>query len=406
VIGGAADQLAAALGMPKFPSGATGTTILILEPDIDGHMSEACVTTIRDRIFESFWPKLIDGRNGGPSMDFSFSWNGREVPALRMDHSPTTQAFADAFRRAMASTTAETPLARRAQIKCGSPRKDLGWLGLVRFAAPAVAPATADEEENSEGGPPLHGACHHIALMRSPHFVVRYIPCDQVSAMAWAGVFVADTATDGAFAQAEPPAHDEWNYQLLSDPHGKRFVRVALRRIREAAKEFNAPAAVVSADGRAHPLGELSDLLGGLIPSAEGEGARTPRAGSGGGGSGGGGGGARRPKRPRLEVVGTQLDVVRNTPALVTEFRVEGARGRSVIVVADVGVLLEDGTLESDPPAGASLPRVLRWSAGGRATGGLERFTVAEDGLYSVTVSLPKDAEVSVSLRAEWEAPC
>jgi hypothetical protein len=59
-----------------------------------------------------------------------------------------------------------------------------------------------------------------------------------VSSSEYVGVFKPVASLDSAFARAEPPTHDAWRPNLVSETKHRRFVAVALRSVREIASVF------------------------------------------------------------------------------------------------------------------------------------------------------------------------
>jgi hypothetical protein len=91
-------------------------------------------------------------------------------------------------------------------------------------------------------------------------------------------------------------------------------------------------------------------------------------------------------------------------PALVVPFELRPtARSapRTATVVARARVVLEDGSVEVDPPYGADTPQILSWrnSNGPRIESGDQAsIPVDANGTWSVAVSVPRDAAVEVEL--------
>jgi hypothetical protein len=241
--------------------------------------------------------------------------------------------------------------------------------------------------------------------------VVKYLrgvrpPSDQ---MDYAGVFMVDHTQLGgevemAFALGEPPTHDDWVPETLENRHHKTFVRVGLRRIKEAFTEFAAPVSVSGGADTQQALGAFSEMLGDLLAgSTEGTGARVqplpPPGRCGGAGAGG--------KKSRVELDGaTRIVHVDGKRCLVVPFRVVPAKGASEVRVrATPVVLLEQGT-ERDPPKDAALPRVHSFSRVQKGkeeivTGTGNELTILLAKVTSpwqVRVSLPDETRVRVDL--------
>src|SRR5205814_764634 len=141
-----------------------------------------------------------------------------------------------------------------------------------------------------------------------------------------------------AFALSEPPTHDDWVPETLEDRHHKTFVRVGLRRIKEAFAEFAAPVSVSGGADTQQALGAFSEMLGDLLAgSSEGTGARVqplPPPGNGGGGGAGG-------KNSRVDLDGaTRIVSVDGKRCLAVPFRVVPANGASEVRVRTSPVVL------------------------------------------------------------------
>ena len=55
--------------------------------------------------------------------------------------------------------------------------------------------------------------------MRRVELVVKYLEGPELPApqVEWAGVFINDEDIDSAFADAEPPTHDDWQAHMVED---------------------------------------------------------------------------------------------------------------------------------------------------------------------------------------------
>lgn len=417
VTGAEADALNRLLGGPVREDGQTGTTVFILSPRFDPLKPEQAIERIGQALLHYFWPKLIDGPAGGPSMIFSTSWQGDDIPFPRPEQAPGLALMMRAFRSAV-SGDAEPTVGRVDEIRIHKPKRVLGRVGFVKaFADGPTGLATAESSDDAESlpVPELRGPIHHVALMRAPNFVVRYLETALPSydGMDYAGVFVAATDLDAAFASAEPPTHDDWVYNLLTESGPRSFVKTSLARLKDAAKMFAAPVAQDAPPHVSASMSEFSRLLGGLIPAVEPPGTRgVGRSGSSGGSGRSGpsqaedgrqGGGAPA----RIEVRGEAGFVVhRGASATSIAFQLKGATGFKVKASAEARILTPDG-FEIEPPDGAPLPEILAWlSFDGQVLqegGGTCLLEVTEE-TYSVVVSMPDDAVVSLSLDADDES--
>src|SRR5205814_8745346 len=129
------------------------------------------------------WPKMIAEAE---AMQFSVSWNGTEVAIPDPEQTPPLDGFVAAYRR----------LSSGEPLECYRPKQRLGMLSLHRQLVRAQQPSYPEGFE-----PPLYSPVHHVALLRAPHFVVRYHAGDALAgdAAEYAGVFLAEHEIDDAF---------------------------------------------------------------------------------------------------------------------------------------------------------------------------------------------------------------
>lgn len=407
VTGPDADQLATLFGGPERAMDATGTTIFVLEPMLEGLAPLEAMERVAQTLTYYFWPKLVDGPGGAPTMSFSVRWNGDEIQLPNVNTDPNLGMFAAAFTAAACGEGAD---AKVHAVECLRPRRHLGKAAFVeRFAQPAAEASGVPHDDEAPVLPSvvLETPLQHIAVMRQPHFVVKYMRGPGVSwaIKEYAGVFIADQQLDATFARAEPPTHDDWVADLLTEASDKTAVRVTHARVKSLMDAIAAPAALEAPPYVDQPVAEFSQLLGGLIPAVEPPGSRrhAARQGDGAGGKGGNAGGARPPGGGQpLEVEVSprpELDLADGQRFMRVSLRLRGPAGAVGLVTAAPRVLLLDG-VEKDPPEGAELPVVLAWrSAAGVLEQGVSscRLAVSDDP-YWLDVSMPRDAMVSVSI--------
>jgi hypothetical protein len=422
VTGRDAHDAALALGLRAFEKEETGTTILILLPDFDGREPEDALRFIGSAILRSFWPKMVDGPRGGPTMSFELSWNDVPIAMPKPQDVPPLDGFVKAFANLTAHLGGRKipyPPHSLHPVSSQRPIKQLGTLSLVRFPPSPRLPGT--DVATDEGGP-FTGPSRHTALLRGPHFVVNYLdgPPVPYEHAEYAGVFIASDDAEEAFARSEPPTHDDWSPDMLDNRNDRVFVRVAIRRIKDAMLEFTGAQTIPRGSEGSVPLGAFSDLLGGLIPAERGTGAR-PNGGLGTNtatlaGSDNMGdrthanGSAEAPddrtERARVRILeATEPETVSGVPAFTVKFDLDPrVRTVPVKVSALPMVVLEEGSVETEPPAGSQRPRVLAWSnSAGRVIGRNDQIEIPADdtGPWSVAVSIPPDAAVAVEISAQ-----
>lgn len=398
-----ADVLGAALGLPSFEGDELGTTVAVLDPQLDGRSPSAAMGHLAEATLWHFWPKMLPESTGRPAMLFRIADDGNDVPVPDPRTIPPLNGFAEAMdavrgrsrTHSIALDTAILP------IYSQRPAADLGSLALVKFGHRPRPRLTAD---NHDGAWIIPDLAHHVALMRGPELVVKYVegPVLPGDAVEYGGVFVVDPSVEEAFARSEPPTHDDWSPENLEDPWEKTYVRVAQRRIAEILEDYAVPRPVIPARSSEVGLGAFSDELGAIFLGEPGTGLSVPDDTRGPSGQGGTGG--TRPRRPTLTILeGAHLELLDGRRTLRVDFTIEHIPGSArSIVVAAPSVILDGHAVETDPPTGVGVPEVICWVGpdGRRYTGESVIAPVASDGPWSVFVSVPADAAVAVDLQA------
>jgi len=423
VTGTAAIALATAIGMPAYSGDDCGTSIMVLAPRIvasgENRSIEERVTpkevvcSIGASLVQWFWAKMIPGLSKPPDITFGITYEASivEVPNPA-DHAPfgsyvEALAAIEAFKR----TGAQPPAGKVICIESERPRAQLGHLCLLRRPKRPRTHVPADFEEDSAHE--LADQSHHVALLRSPHLVVKYLagqkpPSEQLDI---AGVFLVDERSElgeveKAFGLSEPPVHDDWIPATLEERTHKIYVNGAIRRVRERLGEFTLPFTDGGGEVAPQPsLGAFSEMMGALLAeSCSGTGARVqPDRESG--GSGGG-----QPRTARLTVTGPgslqmhpQFGRVVSVP-----FHVEAPSGsQAVLIGAKASVMVENG-IEREPPEGAELPKVKAFvfTPAGATTQEIHPGTSVSvppmrSGSWAALATVPVDAKVRVTLNVE-----
>lgn len=424
-----ADAIAHVLGLPTFDGAECGTTILILAPRIE---SSAPARDVADILMRNCWPKMLGTKGSVAPMQFEVVWDGVEttVPSPRED--PRYAGFCRALDRVRASTRqpASDATGRSVPIRCEKPKKHLGVLALQRVVRDAPAAEALTDARGSGAPPSSDDVRNHVALLRRPELVVKYLagPPSASQLVDYAGVFLVDSEVDAIFARSEPPTHDDWTHQALDDPQEKSFIRVALRRIQENIRLFMEVGETRPAQGETQPLGMLSGFLGELLSEdgpgaarpvppeeppagpAAGPGAPGPGPGASGGGGTAGPSGGGRGARPRArvatgsaELIETADGVELHVPVTVTA----AAGSAATIVDATTTAVLDGDVLEREPPQGAAIPQVRRWVAGNvtRESGNTLELTSADPREWVAIITVPDDSLVDVTFSASsrWQ---
>jgi hypothetical protein len=283
VVGAEAQALGSAIFRTGFNEAQTGTSLLIIDPDLGGDSPEEDAKRLAEACVWHLWPKMVRGQGERVPMDLEVWFNGSAVAIPDVPQHPILTGHVDSLSavRSAQQGVAFTPTYNTTshEIWCEKPRKLLGHLALTRYP---VSRSLAGEGDLA----PVRQPSASVALMRhDAELVVKYEtfqPLDHPT-IQWSGVFKPVAAVDDSFALSEPPAHDDWIPASMSDRAQKRDVNVALRRIKEQVTEFLRPLAPKDdSSAKTTPVAAVADALAGLIGGLEGNAAsRRPSRGGG-----------------------------------------------------------------------------------------------------------------------------
>ncbi len=240
-----------------FADGRTGTSILVVQPDLGDLTHDEAVERIVASVMWNAWPKMVPWPSSEePPMRITVRSNGNEVPipdprSIR-PFAGFAQALTEIRRRQSDSGRVDTsscswePVQDRAvgvlrqcvqSVDSQRPATHVGLIAAVETMRTVLPSLTGDEEERDSAGIGDH--CHHLALMRGAELVVRYLPGpvhpDEGDGVEWSAVFKCDPAHDELFARAEPPTHDEWRAGHLEAKADKVIVN---RGAKQGPNEF------------------------------------------------------------------------------------------------------------------------------------------------------------------------
>jgi hypothetical protein len=369
LIGEDADEVARALGLTPFAPGESGTTLVVIDPDLDDLDDvDQAAQHLAETISWQLWPIMLPER-GTERLVPEVVADGRSFTPPDPARLYPLRMFVSAYRR--------LPTDAGRTLECGNPRQRLGRFALDRQVVVPMQPSAVSLAASFAG---VDGDPHHVCLMRSPELVVRYHEGPTTSSVhsVYAGVFRADDELDDVYAAAEPPTHDNWVYEQLTGTE-RTFVRVTFQRLREVLAVFRAPVQSAASTSSRTALGAVSNYLGGLVASAFASPADQPSTGTGKRKSTGAGpSGGETGGDPNGSGVGRPGTSSRTRIVTIVEPHVEDDAG-SVVLVARYAVTaqgpvqlearLSIATLEGredDPPAGAARPRVKQWRNGDR----------------------------------------
>lgn len=220
----AADKLAEKLGFTLRKNGDKGTSILIVDADVD-------IQAIVHGVEDWWWPRLIEQK-----LDVQIHDESGAVHFPKPKKNDALKPFIEAFD--LARTRA---VEKKGEQKYAPFYKEGGLaMGACGFV---VVPVDAS------GNPKVAGdRINSVALIRAPLMVVAYQPVSQASPPI-VGAYMApeEDVVEQALRKSEPPAHDRWDPEStnLRDESGKgrQLVDAILKRIKSGLRRFQSEAA-------------------------------------------------------------------------------------------------------------------------------------------------------------------
>jgi hypothetical protein len=390
VLGDEADDVADRLGMPVPDKDETGTTIMMLEPALssveaygdEGDREDSQISP-KEQVISSIlwncWPRMLAG-----GIDFKVRWNGESVPVPDPREHARLKHFARAFDT-LSGDIESSHMSRMYPIKIFRPKKHLGDMAIAR--RPFVHPTTSSDPSSPvEPEEPLR----HIALMRQTLLVLKYMKPSGVTPRQdeqYAGMFVTDSDVEDVFASAEPPSHNDWVKEQLSDRTERSFVNVALDRIEEKAEEFISPSDDDIRSDYTESVARLADEIGDILPGMEepASALNERETGKSGGRRGGGntGGG------PQISLDTPEREIQGDWMRLHIPFSLEhepDSEGTEVSITAKV--VTAGKNREKEPPVGSREPTVVKLE-----TESGDIHTPADTDDSEATFSVPDDTD-------------
>ncbi|UDL05225.1 hypothetical protein [Marinobacter sp. CA1] len=264
VEGSEAEVIAERLGFLQRGPEERGTSIMILDPlfmrfeDTDPRVTAGLIA---ETLLWFFWPRLLETQHSPPSLNLAVEFEGEEVSVPRPQDYPPLNLFARAMRKIKDN--------EEDSQQVYSPRYNqvLGDLAIHKGPRAERTPIVPENKSI------IPKQCAHIAVMRPVELVVRYFEGDPFSNAnaEWAGVFVAgnDEEVEEAFASAEPPSHDDWLPNMLPKGKHQSYVNIALRRIKEKAKQVAHSSHTISEhESDKEPLGLVAKAMGTFLSGA------------------------------------------------------------------------------------------------------------------------------------------
>ena len=385
--GSAATRLAADLGFPQRSENRSGTSIMILDFDTNDEDLNSVGQRIVEGLLWSFWPRMMRDTPADKRFTCRVEVDGSAIPVPDPEEFPPLDLFSKAMRAIRNKSGSDLR-----PISSQRPKMRLGTLAMERGLR---APRHRLVREDSM----FPERAQHIALMRPIELVVKYLKGQALpdERFEWAGVFVTscEDEVERAFAYSEPPAHDDWIPDNFPRGNMKRYVNIALNRLKNAAYEMGSPALGHAGDtDTGSPLARLATRLGSVLEGVSGDGAGTRR----------GKGGGRRPRPRRAKATHPlfeRLEISREGPIAVFSTEVRQDTGRTGATLAtDAAVAIEGATLsrgESDIPQPVVLS--VRSIDGARTETGGNLILSGDEGTFEIRVLMPGDCAVTVDAR-------
>lgn len=274
VVGTVAQSLGRRLFSRGFDDHEFGTSILILAPMLGEPGPDDDADVLADSVLRNLWPKLVPDVSGSKPMTIRVQVDGTDHPIPDPASHPVYSGpviCLQAVRAVQAGDPVPTSMFKCDVSEIKRYNLLVGHLALIKY--PAVG--LGDMEPNQS-----------VTLMRSSaELVVTRLdrgPLTEVG-FQWAGVFKPVPMLDPAFAKSEPPAHDNWSAESLSDKTQKSQVKVALDKVRAQADAFIQPVGVSKPIGSAMSAAAIADGLSGFLGGVAGSGP-SPRVSTGSGG--------------------------------------------------------------------------------------------------------------------------
>ena len=385
ILDGEAEKLAEALGFLPRDDDHTGTSIMILDFDHENEDLRLVGHRIVESLLWNFWPRMMRDTPDSRRFTCAVEVDGTSIDIPDPDGFSPLHNFTKAMRAARQGTGNDV---RR--IASQRPNKHLGILAIEKGLRTMRRPLVSE-------GSLVPMVSKHIALMRPVELVVKYVEGEALpdERLEWAGVFIASAEheVERAFANSEPPAHDDWIPHNLPKGPAKTFVNVALQRIKDFAISIDdLTQGHMSISSSGPPLARLAGKLGERLEGVGGEGAGTGRRGGRGGGT--------RPRRARAtQPVFERLEQEGQCIVAIFSTDVRQDIRRSGIVLTTKATVAIDSAAAGRIDNLVVQPSIAAIRAiDGSSEGDSDHILLGGDeGRYEIFVRMPPDCAVTVN---------
>ena len=389
VTGVQANQISRKLGLPARTKKQSGTSIFILDFDPGGTEAiedEEIGQQIVEFLLWSFWPRMTADCPIERRFKCRVQVNGTSIAIPAPEYFPPL----DLFAKALADVRNQQGWPIKA-LKSYRYRL-LGRLSLKKgLAGPRHALVRPEISV-------IPAKSHFVALMRPVELVVKYLegPPLEGENVEWAGVFRTDqdSEVEQVFADAEPPAHDDWVHRHLKDRKSRSYVRTAIAEIKNRCREaINPPPPPPPNSESNAPLAKAATELGRILTHA---GATKNRINRG-----------RKNRATARSPHFDRLELVEGKRIAVFKTRVTQDSRSSGKAVKATAVIMMEGRPLHESDENIENPRVLSVSCLEPSETRLgDWIEIAKDKAdYEIRVHMPPDCAVQVSAKVLTEIP-
>ena len=277
--GDAAQMLGEALFKTTFGEDETGTSILVIDPEMtdvkDSDLetvaerrpvrsdaeADILVEEIVEALADNAWPKVVYAGGEYPPMLFEIFRRDEqlEVAAKIRSHYTRYSKSLTEIRKTLDQLEGPTDESADFQVLKSSPPIPINLRPARSFDAPHSAffgertdsvsgylhlMLTLDSSAGAVGGNKDSvgdSPCNQLCLMRSKaEFVVYYdkVVDIELDGLQWTGVFKPTPECDHHFASSEPPTHDAWTPNTAESEISSYVVRRTIEQVRKKTRDF------------------------------------------------------------------------------------------------------------------------------------------------------------------------
>jgi len=396
-VGAEADRIAKGLGIKTYAKDEFGTTAIIIAACDFKNPHEAIVEFCRYSMW-SFWPAMVAGKNAGYGpLSLSVTLNGETPQGISTSpaEDPRLRHFIEALKFAKGATVSE-PASTKLNVSKAIIRKE-GIVGRLGMNIIPIGNQTTPPQK--KGGWIPSGPLQHIACMRNSGMVICYhdgqVVHPQGHKFNWCGVFVTDESMERAFADSEPPSHDEWQPENVGNKTYQTTVRMLKRSLSTEPKTWLKGGAALSGESSSLSLGPISNELGTALGLGGRDGCTRAR------GPSGGRGGTGRKSGGIVAKIDQQVIRYKNG-RVCQEIHFSFKTLSAGILKPSAFVVLADGSRESEPPEKSLPPELLEFVVDGAKVDGPSAEIPASKNCQAVVCfGMPDGCRVAVDINFE-----